>query len=141
MSDPRDLTGVWYGKWAGDGPAVMPGRFIAMLEEAGGTIGGMITEVDPASGGTSLLRAFVSGTRAGSDIRFLKQYDEGEVVHAVAYLGTLNADGTEIAGRWSFAAFSGDFVMERERFSIEELDESEEAELPLWIPMTGPAAG
>ena len=125
MSEPLDVTGVWYGAWTAKHP-VYPNSFIANLVETGGEFSGSITEPDvyrrPA-----IFRAFVEGARAGSEIRFVKQYDgSGRLSHAILYAGQLNGTGTEITGTWHFSAHSGDFTMQRESFTIEELERREE---------------
>jgi len=94
MSDPRNLTGVWYGAWTATHP-VYPNSFIAHLVEAHGQVSGSITEPDlhrrPA-----IFRAFVEGARAGPEVRFVKQYDgSGRLLHAVLYTGRINDTGTE----------------------------------------------
>jgi hypothetical protein len=125
MSDPRNLTGVWYGAWTATHP-VYPNSFIANLVEAHGQVSGSITEPDvyrrPA-----IFRAFVEGARAGPEVRFVKQYDgAGRLLHAVLYTGRINDSGTEITGTWHFSTHSGSFTMQRESFTAEELDEREE---------------
>jgi hypothetical protein len=130
MGDPRDLTGVWYGRWTAERP-VYPNSFIAHLVETGGSFSGSTTERDlyrrPA-----ILRAFVEGGRAGPEIRFVKRYDgSGGASHAVLYTGQINAAGTEITGIWHFSAHSGSFTMQRESFTAEELAELEEISAPI----------
>ena len=125
MSDPRDLTGVWYGAWTATHP-VYPNSFIANLVEAHGQVSGSITEPDvyrrPA-----IFRAFVEGARAGPEVRFVKQYDgSGKPSHAVLYTGQINSSGTEVTGTWHFSTHSGSFTMQRESFTAEELEEREE---------------
>ena len=125
MSDPRNLTGVWYGAWTANFP-FYPNRFIANLAEAHGQVSGSITEPDiyrrPA-----IFRAFVEGARAGPEVRFVKQYDRtGRLSHAVLYTGQVNGTGTEITGTWHFSTHSGSFTMQRESFTAEELEEREE---------------
>ncbi|MEO9129994.1 MAG: hypothetical protein ABI240_02170 [Sphingomonas sp.] len=130
MSDPMDLTGVWYGEWTAQRP-VYPNSFIAHLVEAHGLLSGSITEPDiyrrPA-----IFRAFVEGARAGADIRFIKQYDgSGRMSHAVLYTGRINRTATEITGTWHFSAHAGSFTMRRESFTTEELEEREEISEPI----------
>ena len=45
MTDKRDVSGVWYGRFAGTF-GVYPNRFIAHLEEVGGSISGTTSEPD-----------------------------------------------------------------------------------------------
>ncbi|MBB5708965.1 hypothetical protein [Sphingomonas xinjiangensis] len=127
----QDVGGVWYGRWDAEQPQVAPNRFIAMLEEQGGAITGTISEPD-ADGGEGVLRALVRGERSGSSIAWVKQYDaSGRLAHAVRYAGAVNADATEIRGRWHLKGLSGGFAMIREKFSEAELETEEELLLPL----------
>ena len=131
MSDRQDVSGVWYGRWRAEHPAVAPGSFIALLEEEGGGITGTITEPDP-DGDDGVLRALVGGQRAGADISWVKQYDgAGRLAHAVRYAGSVNADATEIVGRWQLEGFTGSFAMNREKFDIAELEKTEALRIPL----------
>jgi len=125
MADNRDVTGVWYGSWTADHPQVAPGSFIATFEESGGSVDGTITERHPRRSGL-ILRAAVIGHRAGATLRFIKQYDgAGGWDHAVRYAGQVNGEGTEISGRWTLPGYAGSFVMQREKFDVEELEEEE----------------
>ena len=127
MSDPRDVSGVWYGRYAADHDDER-NAFIAVLEEANGAIAGAITEPDLHQGG--IRRATVRGRRNGALLRFTKQYDgTGGWVHAVRYAGTVDAEGVVIAGTWLVEGLTGGFTMEREKFDIEELEAEEEAEI------------
>lgn len=122
MSASRhDLSGPWYGRYVG---AHESNSYIALLEDHGGHIVGDITEPDEG-GNDALRRAVVNGVREGATVRFVKQYDGELLAHAVDYRGTLSDDGMVIAGSWSFDRYSGDFTMEREIFSIEELEDEE----------------
>ncbi len=121
MSDRRDVSGVWYGSFAG--PGVTPNRFIATLAETGGQITGTTSEPDEL-GEFDLLHAHVIGTRDGSAVRFVKQYDgAAHCAHAVDYGGTIDAEGSEISGEWRFSGHAGQFVMRRERFDEQLLAE------------------
>ena len=125
MSDPRDLTGVWYGAWTATHP-VYPNSFIANLVERHGQVSGWITEPDVRRR-PAIFRAFVEGARAGPEVRFVKQYDgAGRPSHAVLYTGQINGTGTEVIGTWHFSTHSGSFIMQRESFTAEELGEREE---------------
>jgi len=125
MSDPRDLTGVWYGAWTATHP-VYPNSFIANLVERHGQVSGWITEPDVRRR-PAIFRAFVEGARAGPEVRFVKQYDgSGRLLHSVLYTGRVNGTGTEVTGIWHFSTHSGSFTMQRESFTAEELEEREE---------------
>lgn len=124
MDDPRDLTGVWYGRYLG---GFQENSFIAVLEDGGGGFSGTITEPDDEGGG-GIRRASVDGSRSGAAVRFIKQY-HGRWNHAVRYSGQIDDAGTTITGKWQVDWLSGTFVMEREKFSAEELEEEEAAEV------------
>lgn len=49
MSDPRDLSGVWYGRYVSSVDAQDNG-FIALLEETAGVVPGSISERDGQGG-------------------------------------------------------------------------------------------
>ncbi|MCD2323854.1 hypothetical protein LQ953_07470 [Sphingomonas sp. IC-56] len=132
--DRQDVGGVWYGHWDAEQLEVEPNRFIALLDEQSGAITGTITEPDSEEAG-GVLRAVVGGQRSGSSVAWMKQYDgSGRLAHAVRYTGAVNADATEIRGRWQLEGFSGGFTMTRETFSEAELEEAEELILPLLQP-------
>ena len=127
MGDPRDLSGVWYGRYAADGGEEDNG-FIAHLEELGGAFTGTISEPDRDSGG--IRRADVTGVRVGATIRFVKQYDgTGGWVHAVHYAGQVDAEGVEAAGSWIVEGLTGGFDMQREKFDAEELEDEVEQDV------------
>ncbi|GAA4779760.1 hypothetical protein GCM10023219_29580 [Stakelama sediminis] len=129
MADPKDVTGVWYGRWTSGSGNVLPNRFIALLSESAGIVSGLISEPDLYdTAGT--LHAIVHGSRNGAALAFTKQYDgSGRLAHAVAYRGTVSGDGTEVSGEWALTRHSGAFVMTREVFTADELEEAEEVEL------------
>lgn len=68
MTDLRDVTGVWYGRWTATDRRIMPNSFIATLQESASLVSGTITEPDREQAG--LLRAIVDGTRTGGQIEF-----------------------------------------------------------------------
>jgi hypothetical protein len=125
MSDPQDLSGVWYGRYDG---ASQSNRFIARLDERAGAVVGIITEPD-TSGASDIRRAYVSGRRQGAELDFVKQYDGAVYAHSVRYAGIVNADATEVSGSWRIVGSHGSFVMTREKFDEAELDEAEEIEV------------
>jgi hypothetical protein len=128
MADKQDVTGVWYGRYEADQWDETNG-FIAVLEETGGLIGGVITERD-TEGQADVRRALVTGHRDGTIVSFIKQYDgSGGHHHAIDYAGSIDAEGIEITGLWSQIWSSGRFVMEREKFTAAELEVEEEVEL------------
>ncbi len=138
MTDPRDLSGVWYGRYFGASMEVEENSFIANLEESGGAVSGTITEPD-TTGLDDVRRAYVDGDRGGTAVRFTKQYDpSGALAHSVTYSGTIADDGTEVTGEWHFSGYHGSFVMNREVFRTEELEESAEVEADLLIEMEDP---
>ena len=127
MSDPRDVSGVWYGRYAADQDDEH-NSFIAVFEEAGGAFTGAITEPDEEQGG--IRRASARGRRNGALLRFTKQYDgTGGWVHAVRYAGTVDAEGVVIAGTWLVEGLTGGFTMEREKFDVEELEAEDDVEI------------
>lgn len=118
MSDPRELSGVWYGRYVSNVDAQDNG-FIAMLEEAGEVFSGIISEPDGRGG---VRRATVAGRRSGARIQFVKQY-HGRWNHAVFYEGNIDDRGTAVHGNWKVESLHGGFDMQREKFSAEELAE------------------
>ena len=125
MTDRRNVTGVWYGRYHS---SVYPQEngFIALLEESGEGIEGSITEPDDESD-AGIRRATVLGTRDGANVSFIKQYDgSGGWDHSVHYSGMVDAEGTEISGMWFLDLVHGSFVMEREKFDASELENEEE---------------
>ena len=139
MDNPKDVTGVWYGRYFATGWEVPENSFIAHLEEFGGAVDGTITEPDD-TGDSEIRRAFVSGTRSADALSFTKQYDPaGPLAHSVAYTGRISDDGTEVTGEWRFSGYHGSFVMNREIFRAEELDEEAEVEETLVIELGEPA--
>ena len=138
MNDPQDVTGVWYGRYFASSAEVEENSFIAHLDEMTGDVSGTITEPD-TTGMEEVRRAFVDGDRMGSRLRFMKQYDPaGPLAHSVAYAGTISDDGTEVTGEWRFSGYHGSFVMNRETFCAEELDEEAAVDEDIVIEMDEP---
>jgi hypothetical protein len=112
--DARNLTGVWHGLYTyPDGQSV---SFVATLLDSAGALSGSTHEpgvgTDAPSG---TLFATLVGQRGGSAVTFRKTY-EGETpcYRAVDYTGTLNAEATEVEGRWTIpGVWSGTFLMIR----------------------------
>jgi hypothetical protein len=60
--------------------------------------------------------ASIAGHRSGSAVSFVKRYEPpGYGYDTVIYAGSVNAEATEIQGRWSIVGtrFSGAFLMVR----------------------------
>ncbi|QIG80136.1 hypothetical protein [Stakelama tenebrarum] len=132
MTDQRDLTGVWYGRYEAELWDEKNG-FIAHLEELGGAVNGTITERD-TTGAVAIRRAEVHGTRSGATVQFVKQYDgTGGHVHAIRYSGRVDDEGTRITGGWQIAWARGSFTMEREKFDADllEAEDAEEVAAPV----------
>ncbi len=110
-----NLTGVW------DGSYVQPGAgmntFLATLIDSGGALGGSVTE--PCMMPTcpvSTHHSSIAGHRSGSAVSFVKRYEPpGYGYDTVVYAGSVNAEATEIHGRWSIigTSDSGAFLMVR----------------------------
>lgn len=131
MSDKRDVSGVWYGRYRSASDA-QNNSFIALLSEQGGAITGSISEPeDDRRGGSGGVRhAEVQGQRTGSRLSFTKQYDgSGGFTHAVFYSGQIDSEGTVIDGAWQVDWVHGSFAMQREKFDEAELEDEEEIEL------------
>jgi hypothetical protein len=113
--DGLDLSGVWDGlfSYPSRRPPVM---FVATLSESGAWLNGVIEEV--ATSGPSKgqkLSATVQGRRAGRSVSLLKTYDRVFGGYdSVHYEGEINADATEIEGRWAIVdRLAGTFLMIR----------------------------
>src|SRR5215469_13241855 len=109
------LTGVWDGTYTQPGVGIV--TFLATIIESGGSLGGNITEPCIIPGcPLSTHNASISGHRSGSAVSFVKRYEPpGYGYDTVQYEGSVNADATEIHGRWSIARtrYSGAFLMVR----------------------------
>ena len=118
MNEPADMSGVWYGRYAS---RALPqeNSFIAVLEESAGSFTGTITEPD---GGGGVRRALVKGQRTGLALYFVKQY-VGSWDHSVNYSGRSDEEGLTAAGGWNLEWLWGSFEMQRERFTVEELED------------------
>jgi hypothetical protein len=58
--------------------------------------------------------ASITGHRSGSSVSFVKRYEApGYGYDKVIYEGLVNADATEIDGRWRLPGLSGTFLMVR----------------------------
>ena len=62
----------------------------------------------------SIHKASIAGHRSGSAVSFVKRYEPpGYGYDKVIYEGLVNADATEIDGRWRLPGLSGTFLMVR----------------------------
>lgn len=115
QENAESLTGVWHGLYAGGG-ARGHVTFVATLLETASFVSGA-THEPRAVGGMpgEILIATLMGDRAARAVRFTKSYDVADQDYTtVEYEGTLNADGTEIDGRWTIPGnCSGTFLMIR----------------------------
>ncbi|MCA1402493.1 hypothetical protein [Bradyrhizobium sp. BRP56] len=109
-----NLTGVWDGSYVQPSGMV---TFLATLIDAGGALGGSVTEPCVMPGcPISTHNASLAGQRSGSAVTFVKRYEPpGYGYNTVHYEGAVNADATEIDGHWSIRGtrFSGTFLMVR----------------------------
>jgi hypothetical protein len=126
------LTGVW------DGTFVQPGAgmvtFLATLIETGGALGGNVTEPCMMSGcPLSTHNASLAGHRSGSAVSFVKRYQPpGFGYDTVSYEGVVNAEATEIDGRWRIpsTSTSGTFLMVRSTRPAESIAADERTKEP-----------
>ncbi len=89
--------------------------FLARIEDHDGRLSGDIMEPNTVGSSSEQLQSFLSGTREGSSIDFVKAYDgASDAAHAVDYVGRLSGDGMMITGVWSLATLDGSFEMYRE---------------------------
>jgi hypothetical protein len=122
----QDLTGIWYGRYEAVGYPET-NTFIANLTDDDGALSGTITEPD-TNGSAAVRRAFVKGSRTGTNVLFVKQYDGAVLAHAVRYFGVVNGDSTQISGRWQIVRERGVFTMEREKFAVADIAEEQDVE-------------
>lgn len=129
----ESLTGVWNGTYVQSRIGMV--TFLATLIETGGALGGNVTEpcVRPGclAGGTH--NAAIDGHRSGSAVSFVKRYEpSGCGYDTVFYEGLVNADATEIDGRWKLPGSmgSGTFLMVQSGKTAEEVAAEEQREEP-----------
>ena len=109
------LSGFWVGRYAYDGGFGRPVSFLANVNDDGGALSGTMSEPNEMGNSSDELRAIISGSREGSDVFFIKAYDgASDAAHRVDYAGTVNSEGTQIAGHWILSGTTGTFVMTRE---------------------------
>jgi hypothetical protein len=91
--------------------------FLATLIESGGALGGNVTEPCIMPGcPLNIHNASIAGHRSGSAVSFVKRYEPpGYGYDTVSYEGLVNAEATEIDGRWRLpgTTLSGTFLMVR----------------------------
>lgn len=109
------LTGVWNGTYVQSGVGMV--TFLATLIESGGALGGSVTEPCGRPGcPLAAHNASIDGHRSGSAVAFVKRYEANDCGYdTVSYEGMVNAEATEIDGRWTIPgiALSGAFLMVR----------------------------
>jgi hypothetical protein len=111
----RNLTGVWNGLYTY--PHGRSTSFVATLIETAGSLSGTTHEPSTLGDapGTTLF-ATIAGARRDCAVTFTKRYDPPgpSTSSPILYEGALNAEGTEIEGRWIIAqVWSGKFLMIR----------------------------
>jgi len=124
------LTGVWDGTYTQPGVGIV--TFLATLIESGGALGGSVTEpcMMPACP-LSTHNASIAGHRSGSAVSFVKRYEPpGYGYDKVSYEGTVNAEATEIDGRWKLPGMSGTFLMVRATRAAEASTTEQQAKEP-----------
>jgi len=124
------LTGVWDGTYTQPGVGIV--TFLATLIESSGALGGSVTEpcMMPACP-LSTHNASIAGHRSGSAVSFVKRYEPpGYGYDKVSYEGTVNAEATEIDGRWKLPGMSGTFLMVRATRAAEASTTEQQAKEP-----------
>jgi hypothetical protein len=126
----HDLTGVWDGTYTQPGVGIV--TFLATLIESGGALGGSVTEpCMMPSCPLSTHNASIAGRRSGSAVSFVKRYEPpGYGYGTVSYEGMVNAEATEIDGRWKLPGMSGTFLMVRATRAAEASRTEQQAKEP-----------
>ena len=124
------LTGVWDGTFVQPGDGMV--TFLATLIDSGGALTGNVTEPCISAGcPLSTHNASIAGHRSGSAVSFVKRYEPpGYGYDTVLYEGVVNADATEIDGRWRVPGFSGAFLMVRSTKPAESIATEERIKEP-----------
>ena len=125
-----NLTGVWDGTFVQ--PQVGMVTFLATLIESGGALGGNVTEpcMTPSCP-LSIHKASIAGHRSGNSVSFVKRYEPpGYGYDKVTYEGLVNADATEIDGRWRLPRLSGTFLMVRSTKPAQSIATDEQTKEP-----------
>jgi hypothetical protein len=119
------LTGVWDGLYSYP-RRLKPVAFTAVLFESGSSVSGATHETAEDGPHAGQMRcASIDGDRTGQAVDFVKIYDDIDAGTAkpIVYSGALNADATEIEGRWSITgSWSGKFLMIRSQGSPEAIE-------------------
>ena len=108
--------------------------FLATLIESGGALGGNVTEPCMMSGcplGTH--NASIAGHRSGGAVSFVKRYEPAAYGYdTVSYEGQVNAEASEIDGRWRLpgTTLSGTFLMVRSTQSAQSIASEERIKEP-----------
>ena len=127
-----NLTGVWDGTYVQ--PRVGMVTFLATLIDSGGALGGNVTEPCATPGcPLSTHNASIAGQRSGSAVSFVKRYEPpGYGYNTVFYEGAVNAEATEIDGRWRLPdnSLSGTFLMVRATRTAESVASEEQTKEP-----------
>jgi hypothetical protein len=127
------LTGVWDGTYTQPGVGIV--TFLATLIETGGALGGSVTEpcmMQACPIGTH--NASIAGHRSGSAVSFVKSYEPpGYGYNTVSYEGAVNADATEIDGRWRIpgSSYSGTFLLVRSSQPAQSVEVEEQVKQPV----------
>jgi hypothetical protein len=124
------LTGVWDGTYTQPGVGIV--TFLATLIESGGALGGSVTEPCATPNcPVSTHTASITGYRSGSAVSFIKRYEPpGYGYNTVSYEGSVNAEATEIDGRWRLSGMSGTFLMIRSAAPAKSVATEERAKEP-----------
>ena len=126
-----NLTGVWNGNFVQPSGMI---TFLATLIDSGGALGGSVTEPCMVPGcPLSTHNASIAGDRSGSLVAFVKRYEPpGYGYDTVHYEGSVNAEATEIHGRWRIkgTSFSGAFLMVRSTGSKQSVASEERIKEP-----------
>lgn len=126
------LTGVWDGTYTQPGVGIV--TFLATLIESSGALGGNVSEPCATPGcPLSTHNASIAGHRSGGAVSFIKRYEPpGYGYSTVSYEGKVNAEATEIDGRWRLpgTATSGTFLMVRSTPPAQSIATDEQAREP-----------
>lgn len=127
-TDAGNLSGLWKGIF--NYPRLLPpNQFDAEMRDHLGVITGETFEYGDAEDSGRPMHAMIEGHRSGSEVNFVKRYDDLRAANwPVHYSGTIADDGNEISGNWEIrGVWSGTFIMIRAKRADERV-ESEVAE-------------